>query len=118
MTTRERAKRWLRNSHPAETASPLRTSKYFSNPGIWYFTFPVRFFHDDMQGYLNMLCETPTGQNQFHFLKVPFSFFRENRDEFDIRRSGDNFDLRISARANNWLIDERGNNVSFIQFKQ
>ena len=118
MTTRERAKKWLQNNHPLENSNLLRASKYFADPQIWYFTFPEIFFEADMQGYLNILCETRTDPNQFHYLKVPFSFFRRNRDKFNIRKGGAKFDLHISAKANNWLIDERSNNVSFVPFEK
>ena len=118
MTTRKRAKKWLRKNYPTETSNYLRTSKYFSDLKIWYFTFPTKFFEAGMEGYVNILCETRTDQDQFHYLKVPFSFFRENKDEFDIRESRDKFDLRISAKAGNWLTDERSiSNVSFRPFE-
>jgi hypothetical protein len=112
MTTRQRAKIWLRNNFPEEVLNPMRSSKYFSDAGLWFFTFPARFFDDELAGHLNILCETAADRSQFHYLKVPFSFFRENEADFDIRLSGD-FDLHISAKDHNWLIDERSNNISF-----
>ncbi|HFQ79913.1 MAG TPA: hypothetical protein ENK33_00890 [Desulfobacterales bacterium] len=44
---------------------------------------------------------------QFHFLKVPFTFFRDNQIKFDIRATGQKFDLHISAKKEiGWRVKE------------
>lgn len=120
MPTRQRAIAWIRNNYPAEATNHSRSSRFFSEDGIWFFTFPATFFDAEMQGCLNILCEKSTNINEFHYLKVPFSFFRENQERFDIRPTGDVFDLRISGRERNWLVDERSenNSITFAQFEQ
>jgi len=71
-----------------------------------------------MEGYLNMLCEMQANKKDFHYLRVPFSFFRDNREKFDIRATGDEFDLRISGKKKNWLVDERSDHLTFAGFEQ
>jgi len=115
--TRQRALSWLQENRPAELINATRTSRHFPEQQIWFFTFPSTFFNDDIQGYLNILCEMRNNIYEFHYLKVPFSFFRENHERFDIRPTGKVFDLRISGKEENWLMDERGNNISFAQFE-
>lgn len=116
--TRQRAIEWIKKHHPTQAANRLRTSRYFPDKEIWFFTFPSDFFDPKNQGVLNILCEVTTGSNCFKFLKVPFSFFRENREKFNIRATGEKFDLHISAKKKNWLLDERSRGVSFAQFEQ
>jgi len=65
-----------------------------------------------------MMCETQENINEFHYLKVPFSFFRNNHDRFDIRQDGALFDLRLSGKSHNWLADERSDQLNFSAFEQ
>jgi hypothetical protein len=118
MTTRQRALDWIKQHHPSQAANPLRTSKYFPDREIWFFTFSSDFFESESQQSLNILCEEPSNNGKFRYLKVPFSFFREHREKFDIRSTGDKFDLHISAKKKNWLTDERSRGVTFAQFVQ
>ena len=62
--------------------------------------------------------EERNGPDQFHYLKVPYSYFQENRDNFDIRSTGDKFDLHISAKKYSWLVCERGSGICFREFEQ
>jgi hypothetical protein len=118
MNIRTQAKQWLRQNYPADASNTFRASKYYPNRDIWFFTFPTFYFDLGKPGNLNVLLQYENEPEKFHFLKVPFSFFRENRDKFDIRQSGDKFDLHISAKKRNWLSCERSNYVSFKNFEQ
>ena len=118
MGTREQAKRWIKQNYPADTSNILRASKYYPASDIWFFTFPESFFAPARMGDLNILLQYKNEPDEFHFLKVPFSFFRENRERFDIRTTGDKFDLHISAKKRNWLSCERSKNISFKNFEQ
>ncbi len=71
-----------------------------------------------MEGCLNILCQIQVNSYDFHYLKVPFSFFRDNRNKLNIRVSGEKFDLHISGKKKNWLVDERSYNVVLAQFEQ
>jgi hypothetical protein len=118
MSIRELAKEWLKKSHPTHIANKLRASKYYPEKDIWFFTFPSSYFDTGKPGHLNILLQYENNPELFHFLKVPFSFFRDNQDKFDIRTSGDKFDLHISAKKRNWLVCERSNNISFGKYEQ
>lgn len=98
--------------------SEVRKSKYHAKQRIWFFTFPVSFFDSGNTGNVYMELTHEVNPDKCHILKVPFSFFRENRFKFDVRKKGDFFDLHLSAKPNNWLMCERskGSGVSFQEF--
>lgn len=123
MSIREIAKAWMRKNYPNELSSimkreqTLRASKYYPGQGIWWFTFSTSYFEKNI-GHIDILLQFEKEPDQFHYLKVPFDFLRNNKTKFDKRSSGDKFDLRISAKQCNWLIDERSKGVGFNQFEQ
>lgn len=117
MTTKERARVWLRSNHPQKMQNMLRVSKFFPEKEIWFFTFPGTYFESNKIGCVNILCESESNINDFRFLEVPYAFFRENQGKFNTRSNGSKFDLHISAKGKNWMIDERSENVSFRQFE-
>ena len=117
MSIRIQAKQWLRQNYPADASNTFRASKYYPRD-IWFFTFPASYFDSERPGNLSILLQYENELEKFYFLKVPFLFFRENREKFDIRQTGDKFDLHISAKRRNWLSCERSNNVSFRNFEQ
>lgn len=41
-----------------------------------------------------------------------------HQERFDVRATGDLFDLHISGNNDNWLVDERSDNVTFAPFEQ
>ena len=115
---REIAKEWMMSNQPSEPLDPLRVSKFYSQQDIWFFTFPCSYFDTGNYRYLNILLQFRDDLYQFHYLKVPFSFFRANKNKFDVRKSGDKFDLHISAKQHSWLVDERSQGVGFHEFEQ
>ena len=118
MSTRERAKAWMRKNHPNELNSILRTSKYYPERAIWFLTFPTSYFDKEKWDHINILLQFEKEPDQFHYLRVPFPFLRNNQTKFDIRSSGDKFDLHISAKQRNLLVDERSKGVGFKKFEQ
>jgi hypothetical protein len=108
----------MRKNYPNELNSILRASKYYPEQGIWWFTFPTSYFDKKESGHIDILLQFEKEPDQFHYLKVPFDFLRNNQTKFDIRSSGGKFDLRISAKQGNWLIDERSEGVGFNEFEQ
>jgi len=118
MSIRDQAKQWLRKNHPSDMSSTFRASKYYPEKDIWFFTFPASYFDSGKSGNLNILLQYENEPEEFYFLKVPFSFFRENERKFDIRSTGDKFDLHISAKKRNWLSCERSSNVNFGEYEQ
>ena len=118
MTIRQQAILWLKKHHPSQILNPLRTSRFYPEREIWFFTFPSTFFDAKMEGHVNVMCETQDNDSNFIYLKVPFSFFMEHRGEFNVRANGEKFDLHISGKKKNWLVDERSDGVTFAEFEQ
>ncbi len=118
MTTRELAKRWLKLNHPADILNMLRVSKHYPEKDIWFLTFPQTYFDSGKLGNLNILLQNGNDPEQFHFLKVPFSFFKDNQEKFDVRSTEEKFDLHISAKKRNWMTCERSKNISFNKYEQ
>ncbi|NOX67379.1 MAG: hypothetical protein GXO85_16660 [Chlorobi bacterium] len=118
MSIIELANAWLRNNYPSDISNSLRVSKYHSPQDLWFFTLPTSYFDSEKKGNLNILLQYENDHDQFHFLKVPFSFLRTNRNKLDIRSTGDQFDIHISAKKSSWLVCTRSDNVSFSEYKQ
>ena len=118
MSIRDTANSWLKHHHPSESVEAIRVSKHYPEKDIWFFTFPSSYFDLSKNGYLNILLQFEKNPYEFHYLKVPFSFLRENKDKLDVRRNGDKFDLHISAKQRNWLVCERSKGVSFRELEQ
>ena len=118
MTIRLKAKKWISENRPEALSNTMRASKYYESKDIWFFTFPIDYFDSTKVGSLSVLLQQKGDPNEFLHLEIPFSFFRENRNKFDIRSSGDEFDLHISAKKRNWLQCERSKGVSFLQFER
>ena len=118
MSTKELAKDWLQVNCPEAEGNTLRVSKYYPANDIWFLTFSVAYFDISRVGYLNIMLQHEHDKSKFYFLKVPFSFFRDNREKFDIRTTGEKFDLHISAKKHNWLNCKRSDGVSFSTFEQ
>ena len=119
MDIRSRAREWLSTYYPSEVHNDMRVSKYHAPQDVWFFTFPVSFFDEDRgDKNLNILCENLDNNQIFYYLKVPYQYFRLNKQRFNIRSDGRQFDLHISANIDRWMVDQRGDNISFYQFLQ
>lgn len=113
MTTRATSKVWLAKHFPRETNAPLRTSKYYQQQELWFFTLPSTLFASSGQGHLLFLLQKSEDPNSYHLLRVPLTFLRENRAKFDLRQAGDKFDLHISSKTTKWLVDLRSKGVDW-----
>ncbi len=118
MSTREKARKWIVENRPEAVSNKMRTSKYYPERDIWFFTFPIDYFDSSKLGNLSILLQHKENPNEFFHLDIPFSFFRDNKKRFDIRSSGDEFDLHISAKKRNWLQCERSKGISLLQFER
>lgn len=116
MTIRNEAIKWLKVNFPKEINNQTRTSKFFPERDLWFFTFPISFFEKNDWQFLNIICEHDKISNDFYFIKVPFKFIKENKNNFSIRSDGGQFDLHISAKAYEKFIEKRSKNP--INFKQ
>lgn len=117
MTNRQKSIDWLYKYFPKEIHNITRTSKFFQQNEWWFLTFPTTYFEKKDTEFLNIICEHEKLQNEFHFLKVPFKFIKEKRNNFAIRPDGAKFDLHISSKWNSRFIETRSK-VDLNQFKQ
>jgi hypothetical protein len=119
MNIRNTAIQWLKENFPNEIHNTTRTSKYFPERELWFFTFPTSFFDKNGNEFLNLICEHESNKKEFHFIKIPFKFIKENRNNFDIRADGDQFDVHISARATEKFVEKRSRNkIDLKPYKQ
>ncbi len=118
MKIRELAKEWLKKKYPGETENQMNASKYHPDQNIWFFTFPAKYFGKNSNNFLNIILQKQFKTTEFILLKVPFSFFKQNKSKFDIRQNGEQFDLHISGKRENWLVDERSGGICFAPFEQ
>ena len=117
MSTMQLGRRWLLEHYPNEANKRFRPSKFYEKQNRWWFTFSCEFFRK--RGHLNILLQKRDAPEDFYFLRVPFTFFRDHQDGLDIRRSRKKFDLHLSAAdGDRWLKEERRGMVSFAQFVQ
>ena len=117
MTTVQLGRQWLRKHYPNEANERFRLSKFYKEPNHWWFTFSCDFFRK--RGLLNILLQKRENSADFYFLRVPFAFFRDHQNGFDVRIDGKRFDLQLSADKKSWLTDTRGTgNVDFAEFVQ
>ena len=54
MTTKEKAHRYMKANYSNESIKDCRSSKFYSDSDLWFFTFPVSYFDDDRKGSLLM----------------------------------------------------------------
>ncbi len=116
LNTKDYAKVWLAQHDSSVEGRSFRVSKYYPEKDIWFLTLPVSYFDHGKEGDLDILLQNEHANNQFHYLKVPFAFFTDNQQKFDLRSSGERFDLHISAKIKNWLSCERSDGVNFREF--
>ena len=110
---------WLKRMFPNEIHSTTRASKFFPERELWFFTLPTTYFEMNENQFLNIVCEHESEKNNFHLLKIPFSFIKKNKGLFDTRKNGEAFDLHISARKTEKFIEKRSKGrVDFSYFKQ
>jgi hypothetical protein len=127
MNVRQAASQWMKDHYPNQQLKQdykgssqglLRTSKYISELEEWFITGRTDYFDKGREGVLLFLLQQENDLEQFHYLRIPFSFFRENQRKFEVRPDGKQFDLHISALKGSWLEVKRSNGISFRSFEQ
>ena len=116
LKTKDYAELWLAQHDCSVEDRSFRVSKYYHEKDIWFLTLPAAYFDPGKEGDLDILLQNEHAKNHFHYLKVPFAFFKDNQQKFDLRSSGELFDLHISAKIKNWLSCERSDGVNFREF--
>ncbi|MCH9705719.1 MAG: hypothetical protein K0U15_06315 [Proteobacteria bacterium] len=118
MNIRQPALEWMRKNYPSENLqSNVKASKYYSAKGLWFLTINTNVF--SKSGNLKVILENQKNSNEFYFLKIPISFFTENKEILDIRKNGKFFDIHLSALDNKFLTCTRSKgSLNFEEFLQ
>lgn len=116
MSMRSTALAWLAKNFPAEPKGQIRSSKYYEQDNVWFLTLPTSFLIDPTPGNLLVLLQHEGLPQEFHLLRIPFEFLRENKSKFDVRTGGELFDISISANKLRWMTDLRRKEINFSEF--
>ncbi|GGO80970.1 hypothetical protein GCM10011348_18890 [Marinobacterium nitratireducens] len=116
--TRNLALNWLKKNYPEDRHDYIKSSKYFYDCDIWYFTCPISYLDGDKGRTIAFLLQNKDKAEDFHYIRVPRAYLIENKDKLDIRQNGQKFDLRISGKSINWFMCERSKNLCFRQFEK
>ena len=110
ISTRKTGLYWLKSHDPSEM-DYIHVSKHHPRQKLWFFTLPTSYLVKATgHKHLKLLCQHESNPKVFHYLKIPFSFIHDRRENFDKRKSGDQFDLHISSKMGNRFSEERSKN--------
>ncbi len=88
MSIRKDATEWFNNKY-GKSEDKTYSSKFYlpheswPKKEVWWFVIPLNIL-EDKEKFINLLCQVAPLENEFHYLKVPVSFFKTNMDKFDI----------------------------------
>lgn len=121
MSIRNTALAWLRNNHHV-THGDIFTSKLFvpehswTGHDAWWIRLPIERLRRDGADFIHIVCELEPRKNEFHYLKVPCSYFLQHQHQF-ATIGKDKLNLFLSAQAENLFQEQRGHpNVRFQHF--
>jgi hypothetical protein len=103
------------------TGERLVVSKYYTadeawpRKPVWWFEFPATHASKDRFGFLNMLCEVPEDNSDYHHLRVPMGLFLACKRHLGTRDEGQRFSLYLSAEKTRLFQECRG--TGQIEFK-
>ena len=85
----------------------------------WWLEIPIAKVHDPTNQEIHLLCQTEENDSDFHYLKVPVQYFRDQLPKLDLREGDTIISLFLSAESRNLFTDVRGKGtVPFRQFRQ
>lgn len=111
MSVRSDALKWLVVKH-GESSNKTVTSKYYlaheswSKTEVWWVELAMKAIDTKENDFVNILCQVAPLENEFHYLKVPVEFLKENFDKF--HKSFEKISLYLSANSETLFIEERG----------
>ena len=123
MPIRSEAVQWLM-SHYGVKGKGIYASKFFepneswNKKRVWWFEIPLTAIESNDITELHLLCQVESNKRDFHYLKVPIKYFREQLKKFDVRNDG-RVSIYLSAEPHHMFVEERAkSNVSFSRFLQ
>lgn len=119
MSIRSQALQWFRSKFGAPYGK-ICSSKFYqpeesrTRDETWWLEFPIGDLDENNE--IHLLCQVAPNSDDFHYLKVPASFFQEQLKNLDVR-DGNKISLYLSPKPSNMFVDERGNGrVDFSKF--
>ena len=113
MTIRSTALRWLALTHRVRDGDVF-TSKYYpaaqswTGADAWWVQLPVHRIEAPGERDLHLVLQAAPDRAEFHYLRVPAAFLRDNLAGLDRPGDGRAVSLFLSARPDSRFRDERG----------
>ena len=114
MEIREKARDWYEKNYPGERIGSFWASSHRNKDNQWFFTKTEK--NISKEGEIKIFLQKKNDENNFHFLKIPFLFFRENKQKLNFREKDiERFDMYIYSNKEQYLIEKLG--LSFAEFE-
>lgn len=117
-TIKAEAVRWFVSKFGIKT-NAIYASKFYipekswTRQSAWWFEIPQRTIESPKSAEIHLLCQIAPGANDFHHLKVPIDFLRNELPNLCIRKN-DKVSLFLSAEQREMFVEKRGSGkVSF-----
>lgn len=113
LTIRSSALRWLAATHRVRDGD-IFTSKFYpaaqswTNADAWWVQVPVHRLEALGSGGVHLVLQAAANASEFHYLRVPAAFLRDNLAGFDMPGDGRMVSLFLSAEPATRFRDERG----------
>lgn len=121
VSIRPTARRWLA-LQGRRAAGAIYSSKFYlaeeswTGRDAWWLNIPLDSLH--REGCIEILCQESPGSCEFHHVRVPTAFFRENLSGLAIVKDR-SISLFLSAETMSFLEDQRGSaKVCLREFQQ
>jgi hypothetical protein len=112
MSIRSGALQWFKSKYKNDN-SKVYTSKYYlpeeswPKTHVWWLQIPLKALNTLNGNYINLICQAAPNSSDYHYLKVPVKYFREQIDKFDIVQDK-MIHIYLSADTNKLFLEERG----------
>jgi hypothetical protein len=111
MSIRTLARLWYETKY-GKAIDSTYSSKYYlpeeswPKKSVWWFQIPINVTEKNQSDHINLLCQVSPNENNFHYLKVPTKFFRENLAKFHF--VDDKISIYLSTDTKRLFVEERG----------
>jgi hypothetical protein len=111
MSIRKEAINWLEKNFGV-SGDLIYTSKFYTpdiswtGENAWWIHIPAKRVNQANNKYVNLLCQTSKGSNDFFYLKVPLSYIHSNLSQLTILKNGI-INIFLSAQPQDRFQDKR-----------
>ncbi len=121
--TRKKGLKYLEEVLGYQTSEMVAVSRLYppekswTKREAWWFDLSIEKIKKNKNRYYYLLGAKDASESNFVILKVPYKYFLDNLEKFEIRYRG-RIRLHLAAYRENWLVDERGKGkVPFSKFE-